>query len=80
MTSNGPWPLQRQPHLIMVTAYAREEAIELAQQRGAQVHTALNKLTTPSSLLRAIGEELGIGSMLEPPHPHGSRPEDTTTR
>ena len=52
-------PLAQRPHMIMVTAFGREEALEEAEQRGAPLRVALNKPTTPSSLLQAIGEVLG---------------------
>jgi two-component system, sensor histidine kinase and response regulator len=54
-------PLACQPRMLMVTAYGRDEAIELAQQRGAHLRTVLNKPTTPSSLLQAIGDVMGCG-------------------
>ena len=59
-------PLSRQPSVIMVTAFGRDEALELAEQRGARLHSVLNKPTTPSSLLQAIGEVLGRGQIQEP--------------
>ena len=59
-------PLSRQPQVIMVTAFGRDEAQELAEQRGVRLHSVLNKPTTPSSLLQAIGEVLGHGP-LQPP-------------
>lgn len=51
--------LSLRPQMIMVTAFGRDEALEQAEQRGAPLTVALNKPTTPSSLLQAIGEVLG---------------------
>ena len=61
-------PLVKRPHMIMVTAFGREEVLEEAEQRGAPLQVALNKPTTPSSLLQAIGEVLGrVGDGLGSP-------------
>ncbi len=54
-------PLTAPPQVLMVTAFGRDEAIEQAQERGAHLQTVLNKPTTPSSLLQAIGDVLGCG-------------------
>nr|NMG01125.1 response regulator [Aromatoleum toluolicum] len=48
----------RQPAIIMVTAYGREEALGSAELRGVAVKSALTKPVTASRLLEAIGEAL----------------------
>jgi PAS domain S-box-containing protein len=58
-------PLRSPPRIVMVTAYGREEAMELAQARGASLKSVLSKPTTPSSLLEAIGEALDRGIVTE---------------
>ena len=57
--------LQRVPTVIMVTAYGREEATNSAEQRGVQLNAVLTKPVTPSTLLEAIGETLGRGTITE---------------
>ena len=59
-------PLSRFPRIILITAFGRDDAIELAGKRGALVSAVLTKPTTPSSLLEAIGEALGVGRSDEP--------------
>jgi two-component system sensor histidine kinase/response regulator len=58
-------PLRSPPSIVMVTAYGRDEAMELAQARGAILRSVLSKPTTPSSLLEAIGEALNRGIVNE---------------
>ncbi len=53
--------LSHLPAVIMVTAYGREEALVLAQQRGVSLKTVLTKPVTASTLLEAIGEALDKG-------------------
>ncbi len=57
--------LSRIPKIILITAFGRDDAIELASQRGAVFSSVLTKPTTPSSLLEAIGEALDRGTLLE---------------
>jgi len=57
--------LSRIPTVIMVTAYGREEAMGSAQERGVQLKAVLTKPVTASTLLEAIGESLGKGSITE---------------
>jgi two-component system sensor histidine kinase/response regulator len=64
-------PLSQRPHMIMVTAFGREEALEEAEQRGAPLRVVLNKPTTPSSLLQAIGDVLGHISSPAPAEARG---------
>ena len=59
-------PLARRPGVIMVTAFGRESAMELAEARGVVLDAVLNKPTTPSSLLQAIGTVLGREQLVEP--------------
>jgi len=49
--------LTRQPSLVMVTAYGREEAMEVA--RGTGIKAFLSKPVTPSTLLNAIMVAMG---------------------
>ncbi len=51
--------LMSMPAVIMVTAFAREDAITSAGERGVALQAVLNKPVTPSTLLEAIGEALG---------------------
>jgi signal transduction histidine kinase/DNA-binding response OmpR family regulator len=53
------------PAVIMVTAYGREEALASAAQQGVSLKTVLAKPVTSSTLLEAIGEALGKGSIAE---------------
>ncbi|WP_407279367.1 response regulator [Aromatoleum evansii] len=48
----------RQPAVIMVTAYGREEALGSAELRGVAIKSVLTKPVTASRLLEAIGEAL----------------------
>jgi len=57
--------LKKIPSIIMVTAYGREEAIGSAEQRGIHLKTVLTKPVNPSTLLEAIGEVLGRGTVVE---------------
>ena len=57
--------LARVPAVIMVTAYGREEALGSAAQQGVQLKSVLTKPVTSSTLLEAIGETLGKGSVAE---------------
>lgn len=57
--------LSKTPAVIMVTAYGREEALSSAEQRGILLNTILTKPVTSSTLLEAIGEVLGKGSIAE---------------
>ena len=49
------------PSAIMVTAYGREEAMQEATTKGANIPFILSKPVTSSSLLDAIAEVLGKG-------------------
>ncbi|MBC9249740.1 diguanylate cyclase [Pseudomonas alcaligenes] len=49
------------PSVIMVTAFGREEAREVAEQYGVLLPVVLTKPVTPSTLLEAIGVVLGKG-------------------
>ncbi|MBF0193459.1 MAG: transporter substrate-binding domain-containing protein [Magnetococcales bacterium] len=53
------------PAVIMVTAYGRDEAMQVAEQKGVVINSILSKPVTPSSLLDAIGEVLGRGVVRE---------------
>jgi len=53
--------LRRTPSVIMVTAYGREEAMGVAQERAIDVKSVLTKPITSASLLEAIGQALGKG-------------------
>ena len=55
----------RRPAVIMVTAFGREEALGVAQQQGVRVPVVLTKPVMASTLLEAIGEVLGKGSLGE---------------
>jgi PAS domain S-box-containing protein len=57
--------LQHVPTVIMVTAYGREEAMSSAEQRGVKLNAVLTKPVTSSTLLEAIGETLGKGTVVE---------------
>jgi len=57
--------LARMPAVIMVTAFGREEATGVAEQRGVTLKTVLTKPVTASTLLEAVGEALGRGSIAE---------------
>jgi CheY-like chemotaxis protein len=57
--------LERIPAVIMVTAYGREEAMGSAEERKVAVKSVLTKPVTPSTLLEAIGEALGRGTVVE---------------
>lgn len=59
-------PLSTMPTVIMVTAFGREDAMSLADQRGARLNSVLTKPVTPSTLLEAIGETLGRGVVGNP--------------
>ncbi|MBF0382911.1 MAG: PAS domain S-box protein, partial [Magnetococcales bacterium] len=49
------------PAVIMVTAYGRDEAMQVAANRGVVIESILAKPVTTSSLLDAISEVLGLG-------------------
>ncbi|MBF0188069.1 MAG: PAS domain-containing protein [Magnetococcales bacterium] len=49
------------PAVIMVTAFGREEAMQAAISKDVTLKTVLTKPVTPSTLLDAIGENLGRG-------------------
>nr|CRH07217.1 Putative histidine kinase. Containing PAS domain, PAC domain, Signal transduction response regulator, receiver region domain, HAMP domain, HATPase domain, HisKA domain, Hpt domain and cheY-like domain [Candidatus Magnetococcus massalia] len=49
------------PSVIMVTAFGREEALQLASNREVAIQSVLAKPITTSTLLDAIGETLGRG-------------------
>jgi two-component system, sensor histidine kinase and response regulator len=53
------------PAVIMVTAYGRDEAMTAAEQHGVTLKSLLTKPVTPSSLLEAVGEVLGIDETAE---------------
>jgi CheY-like chemotaxis protein len=53
------------PAVIMVTAYGREEALGMAEQRGVLLKSVLTKPVTASTLLEAIGITLGKGIVSE---------------
>jgi PAS domain S-box-containing protein len=53
----------RQPAVIMVTAFGREEALEAAEQHGVHMPLVLTKPVTASTLLVAIGQLLGKGRL-----------------
>jgi two-component system, sensor histidine kinase and response regulator len=58
-------PLSHLPAVIMVTAYSREDALNDAERRGVVLNSVLTKPVTPSTLLEAIGEVLGRGTVSE---------------
>ncbi len=49
------------PPVIMVTGHGRDEASQVAQERGVALKTALTKPITAASLLDAVCEALNIG-------------------
>jgi two-component system sensor histidine kinase/response regulator len=51
--------LSREPKVVMVTGYGREEMLNSAIKRGVAVQTVLTKPVTASTLLDSIGETLG---------------------
>jgi PAS domain S-box-containing protein len=57
--------LSHLPTVIMVTAYGREEALEMAEERAVSLNTVLTKPVTQSTLLEAVGEALGKGELIE---------------
>jgi CheY-like chemotaxis protein/nitrogen-specific signal transduction histidine kinase len=57
--------LDRLPAVIMVTAYGREEALSSAIDRGVDMQLVLTKPVTPSTLLEAVGQALGKGTVVE---------------
>jgi len=61
------------PVIIMVTAYGREEAKNEAELKGLSIKSVLSKPVTSSSLLNAIGEALGKGSIIKSRHPIGQQ-------
>jgi CheY-like chemotaxis protein len=56
--------LAKTPAVIMVTAYGREEALTNAEERGVAIRSVLTKPVTATALLEAIGETLGLGSVV----------------
>ncbi len=61
--------LERPPHLIMVTAYAREEVMQEAEQAGLEEF--LLKPVTASTLFDSVGRVLGGAGESHPPQPSG---------
>jgi len=57
--------LKRPPAVIMVTAYGREDVLNSAAGGGVEVSSILTKPVTPSTLLEAIGQVLGKGTLVE---------------
>jgi CheY-like chemotaxis protein len=57
--------LDKTPAVIMFTAYGREGALDSAEQRGVMLKSVLTKPVSSSTLLEAIGEALGKGSLAE---------------
>ncbi|WP_169307096.1 response regulator [Ferrimonas sediminicola] len=55
----GDLKLDREPKVIMVTAYGREEAMQEGMDNGQLLNGVLSKPITPSTLLDAIGEARG---------------------
>ncbi len=55
----------QRPVVIMVTAFGRDEAQGLAQQRGVHMQSVLTKPVTPSTLLETIGAALNKGAVIE---------------
>ncbi len=55
-------PPEAVPAAIMVTAFGREDAFQVASGEGVRLESVLTKPVTPSSLLDAIGEVLGCGA------------------
>ena len=53
------------PAMVMVTAYGRDGVQSQIEQRGVKVREVLNKPTSPSTLLEAIGSALDKGIMAE---------------
>jgi len=53
--------LTRIPPVIMITGHGREEAVQVAQERGVALKTALTKPITAASLIDAIGEAFNKG-------------------
>jgi PAS domain S-box-containing protein len=55
--------MARIPPVIMITGHGREEAVQVAQERGVTLKTALTKPITSASLVDAICEALDLGSV-----------------
>ena len=55
-------PLSRQPAVVMVTAFGREEAMSQLAERAARISGMLTKPVNPSMLLEVLGETLQKGS------------------
>ena len=55
----------QRPVVIMVTAFGRDEAQGLADQRGVHMQSVLTKPVTPSTLLETIGAALNKGAVIE---------------
>lgn len=53
------------PAVMMVTAYDREEAQSAARQQGLILNNVLSKPVSPSMLLKAIGQALNMGSLMQ---------------
>ncbi|MDD5285932.1 MAG: PAS domain S-box protein [Desulfuromonadaceae bacterium] len=51
--------LAREPKIIIVTGYGKDDMLNSAGTRGVQVQTVLTKPVTASTLLEAIGETMG---------------------
>jgi PAS domain S-box-containing protein len=56
---------EQPPSLIMVTAFGRDEAFDAARQRGLKLQAVLTKPFTASTLLEAIGTQLGGSPLTE---------------
>jgi signal transduction histidine kinase/CheY-like chemotaxis protein/HPt (histidine-containing phosphotransfer) domain-containing protein len=70
--------ITRQPKVVMVTAYGREDVIRLAEQAG--VDGFLVKPVSPSTLLDAILSVLGRGRILGSPERTPPATPDPSTR
>lgn len=52
--------------VIMVTAYARDEAVNAAQSKGVDIKSILTKPVTPSTLMEAVADALGKTGIIKP--------------
>jgi PAS domain S-box-containing protein len=57
--------IEHSPVVIMVTAFGREEVLDTARARGLNLQAALTKPVTPSTLLEAIGTQMGMSELAD---------------
>ena len=53
------------PTVVMVTVHGRDKVLQSVQEQGVQVSSVLTKPVSPSTLLKAIGDALNTGTVME---------------